>query len=127
MSSSNPKEMPEVRLLVRESDKQSTGRSVCRLPYEIIKELGLSNGDLVELEGRRKTGAIVFPSVPDKGHRIVRLDGLLRTNTGTSVGEEITIRPLRPIPARMIVLAPMENNVKFSGGKHANVHEPTSQ
>ncbi len=123
----NPKETPGLHLMVRESDKQFTGRSVCQLPYELVKELGISNGDLVELEGRRKTGAIVWPSVRDKGHRIVRLDGLLRTNTGTSVGEEVTVRPLRPVPAKKIELAPMENNIKFSGGKRHFVNKPVTE
>jgi len=119
--SSIPTENLEIRLLVRESDKKFTGRSVCLLPYEIIKELGLSNGDFVELEGRKKTGAIVFPSSPDKGKRIIRLDGLLRTNSGTSVGELVTVRSLRPALAKTIVLAPTESNIQFRGGKRQMV------
>ncbi len=127
-SSSIPNDRPEVRLMVRESDKQYSGKSICRLPYEIIKELGLTNGDVVELEGRRKTGAIVFPSVQDKGKDIIRLDGLLRSNTGTSVGEQVTIRPLSPVVyAKKLLLAPMENNVKINIGRQAFVNRPVCE
>ncbi len=66
-----------------DSDK-SSGRSICDHPYEIIKELGLANNDLVELEGLRKTGAIVFPCVTDKGLRNIRLDKLLQVGFCTS-------------------------------------------
>ncbi|HMF33732.1 MAG TPA: AAA family ATPase, partial [Candidatus Lokiarchaeia archaeon] len=107
----------EVSLLVRESDKKLSGRSICRIPHEIIRELGLSNGDYVELEGRKKTGALVFPTSADKGKRIIRLDGLLRTNSGTSVGEMVKVRPIMPEPAKIITFAPTESSIHFKGSK----------
>ncbi len=116
----------ELRLLVLESDKQ-INRSICLLPYEIIKELGLANGDLVELEGQRKTGAITFPSVKDKGSRNIRLDEILRINTRTSVGQELTIRALNPVPARIVVVTPVEKNRKFHIGRLAFVNRPVCE
>ena len=105
----------EVSLLVRENDKKLSGRSICRIPHEIIRELGLSNGDYVELEGRKRTGALVFPTSADRGKRIIRLDGLLRANSGTSVGEMVKVRPITPEPAREITLAPTESSIHFKG------------
>jgi transitional endoplasmic reticulum ATPase len=74
-----------------------------------MKELELSPGDLIEITGRRSTVAIVWPPYKeDDGQGIIRIDGEIRRNAGTSVGEYVRISKTTAKPATKIVLAPFE-------------------
>jgi transitional endoplasmic reticulum ATPase len=64
---------------------------------------------LIEITGRRSTVAIVWPPYKeDDGQGIIRIDGEIRRNAGTSVGEYVRISKTTAKPATKIVLAPFE-------------------
>ncbi|MHA1733711.1 MAG: CDC48 family AAA ATPase, partial [Promethearchaeota archaeon] len=105
----------EVRVRVEEIDKRSAGRSISRLDPKVIRDLNLSPGDIVEIIGKKSTGAIIFPSGADKGKGIIRIDGLARQNAGTSIGDHVTVRKAVVSPAEKLTLAPLQNNIKVSG------------
>ena len=59
---------------------------VARLPRAIMAELGLAEGDVIELVGKRTTPArAVGPYPEDEGLEIIRLDGLQRARVGAKV------------------------------------------
>ncbi|GAB4317474.1 MAG: CDC48 family AAA ATPase [Promethearchaeota archaeon] len=105
----------ELLLRVEKIQKMSAGRTICRVDPDSIRALGLSPGDIVEIEGKRVTGAIVFPSSQDRGSKIIRIDGLVRQNAGASIGELVKVRKANPKEATRLVLAPIQDNVKVSG------------
>jgi len=113
MFSSDPKQGKEARLNVGElTGREDFGRGIARIDSETMKELGLREGDLVEIRGDRPTGAVAIRSYPaDVGRKIVRVDGLVRKNAGTSIGATVTIRKAEVKEAKKIVLAPAEKGL----------------
>ncbi|OYT58965.1 MAG: hypothetical protein B6U75_04750, partial [Desulfurococcales archaeon ex4484_217_1] len=79
--SGREEERKEVILKVLEARQKDVGRGKVRIDINIMRKLGISPGDVVEIEGRRKTAAIAWPSyAEDQGLEIIRMDGLIRKN-----------------------------------------------
>ncbi|MCF0226301.1 MAG: CDC48 family AAA ATPase [Methanobrevibacter sp.] len=106
----------EMTLKVAESISQrDIGHNIARLDPTVMEEMGLKEKDVIEIVGDRKTGAIVLPSQTDIGLGVIRIDGLVRKNSGASIGEEVTIKKAEIIEAKKVVLAPTENSVSVQG------------
>ena len=105
----------ELKLTVAEARRQAdVGRSLVRLDEAAMKKLGLKQGDIVEVVGTKPTGAIALRSYPeDRGLNIVRLDGLIRHNAGTSIGEKVTVRKAEVKEAKSVTIAPTDPHVRF--------------
>jgi len=92
--------------------KDETGRGIVRMDSEAMRKVGVKEGDVVELEGTRKTAAIARRAYPaDIGLNIIRMDGITRKNAGVGVGESVIVRRAEPVEARKVVLAPAEPGV----------------
>ena len=98
----------EAKLRVEKLEKNRSGRCLCYIDQDVIKNIGLSTGDIVEIKGRKKTAGIVVASPSEKGTGIIRLDGIERLNAGSTIGEFVTIKPTEVFPARQIILAPTQ-------------------
>jgi len=99
----------EVQLRVAEARQRDIGRKIARVDSRAIRELNLSPGDLIEINGKRTTIAIVWPPYKeDDGMGLIRIDGEVRRNAGVSVGEYVRISKANAKPATKIVLAPYE-------------------
>ena len=82
----------EIELRVAEVLQQDVGKGIVRVNKDLIGKIGIVPGNLVEISGKRSTGAIVGEAYPaDLGLEIVRMDGLTRSNAGTSISEMVTI------------------------------------
>jgi len=102
------KGVEEVELKVYEVRQHEVGRGRVRIDEDVMEELGLSAGDVVEIEGKRKTVAIAWPGyAEDRGRRIIRMDGWTRKNAGVSIGEKVKVRKAEVKPASLIRLAPV--------------------
>jgi transitional endoplasmic reticulum ATPase len=103
----------EVRLKLGElTAREEAGRGIVRVDSETMRELGAKEGEVVEIEGARKTAAIAVRSYPaDVGLRIARMDGITRRNAGTGVGEYIKIRKAIVKEARKVTLAPAQKGL----------------
>ena len=72
---------------------EDSGRGIARLPRAVMAELGLAEGDVIELVGKRATPArAVGPYPEDEGLEIIRLDGLQRANAEIGSGDFVEIR-----------------------------------
>ena len=109
--STNQPEIKEAKLRIEELDKSRSGRSLCYIDQNILEQLDLTTGNIIEIRGKKKTTGIVVSSINDKGKGIIRLDGLQRLNAGATIGEFVTIRLARVYPAREIVLTPTKANI----------------
>ncbi|XAZ21102.1 CDC48 family AAA ATPase (plasmid) [Sinorhizobium sp. B11] len=110
----------DLTLQVANMRPQDAGASIARLPTAAMNKLGLSEGDLVELIGKRHTAALaVRPYPEDEGLNIIRLDGLQRVNAGATSGDHIEIRKADARPATRIVLAPAQKNMVLQGSGDA--------
>jgi len=71
--------------------------------------LDASTGDIVEVRGKRMTVGKCLPLYPsDEGRGVVRIDGLVRNNSGVAIGDTVVIKKIRAPPAEKIVVAPLE-------------------
>ena len=109
----------EVKLKVGElTAREEAGRGIVRIDSKIMQMLGVKEGNVVEIEGKRKTGAIAIRAYPaDVGLGIIRMDGYTRKNCGAGVGDYVIVRKAEVKEARKVVLAPAERGivVKISG------------
>src|SRR5690349_14973928 len=75
-----------------------------------MKKLEASAGDILEIKGKRRSVAKCLPLYPsDEGNGIVRVDGLVRNNTGVAMGDTITMRKIKAVPAESIIVAPLDS------------------
>jgi len=98
----------ELILRVTEALQKDVGRAIARIDPEDMKCLGLEVGEVVELEGRRKTTAKVMPCyAQDRGQKVIQIDGIIRENSKTGIDEKVTVRKIESKPARRITLSPL--------------------
>ncbi len=100
-----------VKLRIERLEKSRSGRSLCYIDQDVMFELKLNTGDIIEIRGKKKTTGIAVSSVQDRGKGIIRLDGLQRLNVGATIGEFITIQLAEVYPAIEIVLTPTRPNI----------------
>ena len=97
-----------------------SGRGFARLPEALMTALGVREGEIIEITGKRSTAAIaVRPYGEDEGIDIIRLDGLQRANAGVGSGEFVEVRKAESKPATRVVFAPAQPNVRLQGSAEA--------
>ena len=103
----------EIELKVGElTNRGDYGRGIARIDMKTMKALGVREGDVIEIEGARKTAAIAVRAYPaDVGLNLIRIDGLVRRNAKTSIGEYVKVRKAEPKEAKRVVFAPAEKGV----------------
>jgi len=108
------------RVQVANLSPADSGRGIARLPAKLMEELALSEGDTIEIVGKRSTAArAIRPYSEDEGLDIVRLDGLQRANAGIGSGDFVEIKKAKSKPATRIVFAPAQDNVRLQGSSDA--------
>jgi len=97
-----------------------SGRGFARLPDGLMDELGLAEGDVIEIVGKRSTAArAIRPYGEDEGIDIIRLDGLQRANAGVGSGDFVEVSKSASKVATRVVFAPAQPNVRLQGSAEA--------
>ena len=105
---------------VKEALPKDVGRAIARIDPEDMKSLGLDVGQIVEIEGKRKTAAKVMPCyAEDRGKKIVQIDGITRENAKVGLDEKVTVERGESRPAKKIMLAPLTNGWVLQKDKDA--------
>ena len=101
---------PELQLKVDSAYPGDQGTGKARLDPNTMLMLRISPGDLVTIEGKRKTVAKVWRALSeDWDQQKIRIDNFTRTNCGVGLGDKVTIRKItHEIEAKRVVLAPPE-------------------
>ena len=100
-------------LKVKESLSKDVGRAIARIDPENMTLLKLKIGDIVEIEGKKKTPVRIMPCyIEDRGQSIIQIDGLIRENSQCSIDEKVVINTIRYELASMVTLLPLT----FSSG-----------
>ncbi len=108
------------RVQVANLPPADSGRGVARLPVKLMTDMGLNEGDVIEIIGKRSTAArAIRPYGDDEGLDIIRLDGLQRANAGAGSGDFVEINKATSKPATRVVFAPAQNNVRLQGSAEA--------
>ncbi len=99
----------EITLKVNQAYPSDSGRGIARLDPDTMLRLQISPGDVVEIEGKRKTVAKVWRAPKrDWGKNIIRIDRFIRENAGVGVGDIVKVRKVDYQPARTVILAPLK-------------------
>ena len=103
----------EIKLKVGElTERAEAGRGIIRVGSETMKDLGIREGEIVEVEGSKKTAGIAVRSYPsDVGLKIARMDGIMRRNCDSGVGEYVKIRKAEAKEAKRVSLAPAQKGL----------------
>ncbi|MCL4483861.1 MAG: CDC48 family AAA ATPase, partial [Bacteroidetes bacterium] len=79
-------------LKVKEALVKDVGRAIARMDPMDMKAMGLEPGDIVMIEGKRKTPVKVMPCfAEDRGKQILQIDGVTRENSQAGIDEKIKI------------------------------------
>lgn len=79
------------------------------MDYDAMDSLEASTGEIVELKGKRRTVGKLLPLYPsDEGRGVIRMDGLMRNNSGVSIGDMVTMKKIKAPPAEKVMIAPQE-------------------
>jgi len=105
--------MKEVKLKVMEALQEEAYKGVVRIDGETMHEIGVRVGDIVEIIGGRSTVGIVDRAYPtDVGQTVIRMDGILRRNAKTGIGEMVSVGRVEVKEAKHLVIAPAQQGVR---------------
>jgi len=97
-----------LKLKVTEALKKDVGRAYARMDPEDMKRIGVSNGDIIEITGKRITVAKVMPAYKDvRGQARIQLDGISRENAGCGLDETLEVKNIPWNAAQRVVLVPV--------------------
>jgi transitional endoplasmic reticulum ATPase len=109
-----------IRLQVARARPHDLGSGNARIPPRVFAELGLIEGDVIEIAGKRRTAAIALRlGYEDRSLDLIRIDGAQRANAGISIGEHVEISAGAYEPARRLEIAPVQDTVIPPGSEDA--------
>ncbi len=104
-----------VQLRVAEAYHRDAGKGIARIDTGLMKQLGLDNGGVMEIQGRDRAYAIAWPGNPEDASDIIRIDGSTRANLGAGIDTRVTVQRAEARPARKVVVAPTRQ-IRLIGG-----------
>jgi transitional endoplasmic reticulum ATPase len=122
MSSNSDRKSPkkadgEIELRVAEALARDVGRGIARVDPEAIHKQGWQTGDALEIIGKKKTYALLWPaSSSDANKSIIRIDGYIRNNAQVGIDDKVSVRKIEARRAEAITLAPTEP-LRITGGE----------
>ncbi|MHC1593865.1 MAG: CDC48 family AAA ATPase [Methanotrichaceae archaeon] len=104
-------------LKVGEARPSDVGRGIARVDQAVLYEAGWEAGDILMIEGKKRTAALLMPGYPDDtGTGMIRIDGNIRRNAGMSIDDKVPVKVIRSAPAEKIVFAPTVP-LRITGGE----------
>ena len=96
-------------LKVAEAKPRDVGHDFVRIPFHIMKKLGIYPGGYVEIVGKKSAYAKVRPAYPeDEDKDIIRMDDAIRQNADVGIGDTVKVKKAALKPAQRVVLVPTE-------------------
>ena len=111
-----------ITLRVSESSGKDVGRGIARIDPADMQRLGVDVGDMIEVEGKRRTVCRVLPTFKEhRGKEHLQIDGVVRENVRLGLGEPAVLRPTAAKPAEELLLVaqggiPSGRDLKYIGG-----------
>jgi len=103
----------ELKLKVAEAIQDDVNKGIVRIDSSYMHDVDVKPGDIVSLKGERETIAIVDRAYPgDIGLNIIRMDGIIRRNAKTGIGEVIIVKKAQGVKeAKKIIIAPAKKGI----------------
>ena len=104
-----------IKVRIKDAYKGDAGRGRIRIDPEVIGNLNLRTGDVIEISHNvagKKTAALLYPGkLEDAGTNTIRIDSSLRRNIGASLDDIVEIRRIDASLADRITFAGLEESV----------------
>ncbi|PIN79972.1 ATPase [Candidatus Woesearchaeota archaeon CG10_big_fil_rev_8_21_14_0_10_34_8] len=101
-----------IKLKVAEAIQDDVNKGIVRIDSNFMHELGIRPGDIVEIKGERVTVGIADRAYPgDIGLNIIRMDGVIRRNAKTGIGEVVAVRKAAVKEAKKVTIAPAQKGI----------------
>ncbi|MGC9778450.1 MAG: CDC48 family AAA ATPase [Candidatus Heimdallarchaeota archaeon] len=98
-----------IRLRVSDSQYRDVGKGLARIGHAVMKQFDLTAGDIIEINGKTRTAAKVWPGYPeDEKKGIIRIDGTIRLNSGVRLDEFVIIKKIKPPMGTKVIVAPTQ-------------------
>ncbi len=102
----------ELNLKVAEAVQDDVNKGIVRIDTSFMSQIGIRPGDIVEIEGQKKTVGIADRAYPgDIGLNIIRVDGLVRRNCKIGIGDVVKVRKAEVKEARKVTIAPARKGI----------------
>jgi len=102
----------EIKLKVAEAIQDDVNKGIVRIDSSFLTQIGARVGDIIEVQGERKTVAIADRAYPgDIGLNIIRMDGIVRKNAKTGIGELVIVRKAEVKEAKKVIIAPARKGI----------------
>ncbi len=106
----------QVQLKVVEALQDDAYKGIARLDSEMMRELDIRRGDVILIKGHRTTVAIADRAYPaDVGEGIIRIDGILRRNSKSGIGDVVAVSKADVKEAKKIMIAPAQKGIMVQG------------
>ena len=103
------------KVRIKDAFKDDAGKGFVRLDPDLMGELNLRTGDVIEIlypPLNKNTAAHLYPGKPeDEGKNIIRLDQSQRRNIGASVDDLVKIKKIKAEVADEITFAGLEESI----------------
>ena len=109
--------MDKLTLRVAESPSNFVGRGIAAVSPKLIQEQGWRPGEVLEINGTKKTYAKLWPTQTDNETNIIRIDGLTRNNAGTSIDDRVTVQKTDAKTLQSLTIYPTEP-LRVNGGEN---------
>ncbi len=105
-------EEKQLKLKVAEAIQDDVNKGIVRIDSSYMHEIGIRPGDIVEISGEKSTVGIADRAYPgDIGLNIIRMDGVLRRNAKTGIGEIVIVKKAQIKEAKRVTIAPAQKGV----------------
>lgn len=101
-----------IKLKVAEAIQDDVNKGIVRIDSNFMHELGIRPGDIVEIKGERICYGIADRAYPgDIGLNIIRMDGIMRRNAKTGIGEIVHVKRGIVKEAKRVTIAPAQKGI----------------
>ncbi len=101
--------MENITLKIAEAPQNLVGRGIAVVDPRVIQEKGWQSGDVIEISGKKRTFAKLWPGqTVDYGRGLIRIDGYMRASIGAGLDDRVKIRKADAKPAMSLILYPTE-------------------
>lgn len=103
-----------LKLKVSEAIQDDVNKGIVRIDSTYMKQIGIREGHFVQIQGQRMAVGIADRALPgDIGLPIIRMDGLMRRNSRSGIGEYVEVSKTEVHEAKKVTIALAREGVRF--------------